>query len=71
MTYEVAVQVAASHGEDAYPDGYAHIPKDRIGYMHCKDVVRNGDKYEWMKMGAVLITSDNIARSRKTVIAEW
>ena len=46
---------AASHGEIAYPDGYAHIPKNRIGYMHCKDVVRNGDKYEWMKMGAGII----------------
>jgi sugar phosphate isomerase/epimerase len=23
--------------------------------MHCKDVVRNGDKYEWMKMGAGII----------------
>src|SRR5215472_12084028 len=43
---------AASRGEIAYPDGYSHLPKDRIGYLHCKDVVRNGAKYEWMKMGA-------------------
>ena len=47
---------AASRGEIAYPDGYQHLPKNRIGYMHCKDVVRGaGDKYEWMKMGAGII----------------
>ena len=53
---------AASRGEVAYPDGYAQIPKDRIGYMHCKDVVRSGDKYEWMKMGAGII--DYVAQYR-------
>jgi L-ribulose-5-phosphate 3-epimerase len=47
---------AASLGETAYPDGYSHLPKDRIGYMHCKDVVRGTDgKYQWMKMGAGII----------------
>ncbi len=46
---------AASRGEIAYPDGYSHLPKNRIGYLHCKDVVRNGDRYEWMKMGAGII----------------
>jgi len=46
---------AASHGEVAYPDGYRDIPKDRIGYIHCKDVVRDEGKYEWMKMGAGII----------------
>ena len=47
---------AASRGEIAYPDGYSHLPKNRIGYMHCKDVVRGaGDKYEWMKMGGGII----------------
>jgi L-ribulose-5-phosphate 3-epimerase len=47
---------AASLGEIAYPDGYSHLPKDRIGYMHCKDVVKGADgKYEWMKMGAGII----------------
>ena len=47
---------AASRGEIAYPDGYSHLPKNRIGYIHCKDVVRGaGDKYEWMKMGAGII----------------
>ena len=47
---------AASRGEIAYPDGYSRLPKDRIGYMHCKDVVRGADgKYEWMRMGGGLI----------------
>src|SRR6266699_4074207 len=47
---------AASRGEIAYPDGYSHLPKDRIGYMHCKDVVRGPDgKDEWMKMGGGII----------------
>jgi len=46
---------AANRGEIAYPDGYSHIPKDRIGYLHCKDVIRNGGKYEWMKMGGGII----------------
>src|SRR2546421_8114720 len=42
---------AASVGEIAYPDGYSHLPKARIGYMHCKDVVRAATgKYDWMKM---------------------
>ena len=47
---------AASRGETAYPDGYSFLPKTRIGYMHCKDVVRGtGEKYEWMKMGGGII----------------
>src|SRR5216683_1317105 len=47
---------AASRGEIAYPDGYSRLPKDRIGYMHCKDVVRGNDgKYGWMKMGSGII----------------
>src|SRR2546429_8070711 len=46
---------AASRGEIAYPDGYSHLTKKRIGYMHCKDVIHNGGKYEWMKMGGGII----------------
>ena len=46
---------AASRGEVAYPNGYSQLPKHRIGYLHCKDVIRHGDKYEWMKMGAGII----------------
>src|SRR5215472_9133782 len=46
---------AAYHGEIAYPVGYSHIPKARIGYLHCKDVIRNEGKYAWMKMGGGII----------------
>ena len=46
---------AASRGEIAYPDGHSHIPKNRIGYLHCKDVIHNDGKYEWMKMGGGII----------------
>jgi sugar phosphate isomerase/epimerase len=54
---------AASVGEIAYPDGYSHLPKARIGYMHCKDVVRGATgKYEWMKMGGGII--DYVAQYR-------
>ena len=54
---------AASVGEVAYPDGYSHLPKGRIGYMHCKDVVRaESGKYEWMKMGGGII--DYVAQYR-------
>ncbi len=54
---------AASVGEIAYPDGYSHLPRARIGYMHCKDVVRAAaGKYEWMKMGGGII--DYVAQYR-------
>jgi sugar phosphate isomerase/epimerase len=54
---------AASVGEIAYPDGYSHLPKARIGYMHCKDVLRAATgKYEWMKMGGGII--DYVAQYR-------
>ena len=54
---------AASVGEIAYPDGYSLLPKARIGYMHCKDVVRAAaGKYEWMKMGGGII--DYVAQYR-------
>ena len=46
---------AASVGEIAYPDGYAALPKDRIGHCHCKDVVRKDHGYEWAAMGQGLI----------------
>ena len=47
---------AASVGEIAYPAGYSHLPKKRIGYMHCKDVVPAANqKYQWMKMGGGII----------------
>jgi L-ribulose-5-phosphate 3-epimerase len=53
---------AASRGEVAFPDGYRQLPKKRIGYVHCKDVVRNGEKFEWMKMGGGII--DYVAQFR-------
>jgi L-ribulose-5-phosphate 3-epimerase len=47
---------AAYRGEIAFPDGFAKIPKDRIGHVHCKDVVRKADgTFEWAAMGRGLI----------------
>jgi sugar phosphate isomerase/epimerase len=47
---------AAYRGEIAFPDGFEKLPKDRIGHMHCKDVVRKADGgFEWAAMGRGLI----------------
>ena len=47
---------AAYRGEIAFPDGFATIPKERIGHMHCKDVVRKADgTFEWAAMGRGII----------------
>jgi sugar phosphate isomerase/epimerase len=46
---------AASLGEKAYPDGYATLPKNRIGHCHCKDVIKKDHGYEWAAMGQGLI----------------
>jgi sugar phosphate isomerase/epimerase len=47
---------AAYRGELAFPDGFEKLPKDRIGHMHCKDVVRKADgSYEWAAMGRGII----------------
>lgn len=47
---------AATRGETPFPDGYAMLPKARIGYMHCKDVVRKPDgKTEWAAMGRGIV----------------
>jgi L-ribulose-5-phosphate 3-epimerase len=48
---------AASRGEKAFPDGYALLPKERIGHCHCKDVTKKpeGNKYDWAPMGKGLI----------------
>ena len=46
---------AATLGEIPYPNGYDLLPKNRIGHCHCKDVVKNGDKYEWAAMGKGII----------------
>ena len=48
---------AASRGEIPYPDGYALLPKERIGHCHCKDVTKKADskEYEWAAIGHGLI----------------
>ncbi len=47
---------AAAHGETPFPDGYALLPKSRIGYLHCKDIVRGPDgKTEWAAMGRGIV----------------
>lgn len=47
---------AAYRGEIAFPDGFEKIPKDRMGHMHCKDVMRKPDgSFEWAAMGRGLI----------------
>ena len=47
---------ATARGEKAYPDGYAKLPKDRIGHVHCKDVIDLGKgKTEWAAMGKGVI----------------
>lgn len=44
---------AAMRGENAFPDGYNKLPKDRIGHVHCKDIEKKpaGDGQEWAAMG--------------------
>ncbi|GAC1625061.1 MAG: sugar phosphate isomerase/epimerase [Candidatus Acidiferrum sp.] len=47
---------AAYAGEIAFPDGYTGLPKNRVGHMHCKDVVRKPDgSFEWAAMGRGII----------------
>src|SRR6201997_5323930 len=46
---------AAARGEIPYPDGYSHLPKDRIGHCHCKDAVKKGKDYDWAPMGGGII----------------
>jgi L-ribulose-5-phosphate 3-epimerase len=43
---------AAASGEIPYPNGYALLPKNRIGHCHCKDTVRKPDgTYDWAPVG--------------------
>ena len=48
---------AATRGEKPFPDGYALLPKDRIGHCHCKDAVKkpDGKGYDWAAMGRGII----------------
>jgi sugar phosphate isomerase/epimerase len=39
-----------------FPDGYALLPKSRIGHCHVKDVVLKPDnKYEWAPVGGGVV----------------
>jgi L-ribulose-5-phosphate 3-epimerase len=42
---------AATLGEKPFPDGYALLPKDRIGHCHCKDAIKTAKGYEWAAIG--------------------
>jgi len=47
---------AARLGDKAFPEGYALLPKDRIGHMHLKDVKKAADgSYDWECMGRGII----------------
>jgi sugar phosphate isomerase/epimerase len=48
---------AVTRGETPYPDGYAKLPKNRIGHVHCKDAARKttGSGWDWMAMGRGVI----------------
>ena len=48
---------ATDAGEKAFPDGYALLPKNRIGHCHCKDAAKvpGTDKYKWAAMGGGVI----------------
>jgi len=43
---------AGAAGETPFPDGYAKLPKGRIGHVHLKDVMTKPDgKFGWAAMG--------------------
>jgi L-ribulose-5-phosphate 3-epimerase len=46
---------AAALGEIPYPNGYDLLPKARIGHCHCKNAVKNGDKYDWAPVGTGIV----------------
>jgi len=47
---------AARLGDKAFPEGYALLPKDRIGHMHLKDVKKKADgSFDWECMGRGII----------------
>jgi sugar phosphate isomerase/epimerase len=61
---------AAYRGEIAFPDGFANIPKERLGHMHCKDVERKADgTFEWAAMGRGII--DFVGQFRALVQAGY
>ena len=48
---------ATARAEKAFPDGYAKLPKDRIGHVHCKDAVNKpgGGGTDWACMGTGIV----------------
>jgi len=48
---------AAELDEVPFPNGYAKLPKNRIGHVHCKDAKKKstGDGWEWAPMGGGVI----------------
>ena len=47
---------AAMRGDKVFPEGYALLPRERIGHTHLKDVKRNADgTYAWECMGRGII----------------
>jgi len=47
---------AVRTGETPFPEGYALLPKNRIGHIHCKDAIRKADgSYQWAAMGRGII----------------
>jgi len=42
-------------GENPYPDGYAHLPLDRIAHVHAKDCIRQDGKLTWGPLGEGVI----------------
>jgi L-ribulose-5-phosphate 3-epimerase len=59
---------AAGAGEKPYPDGYALLPKNRIGHCHCKDAVKSSSagKYDWAAMGEGVVDWVGQFRALKT-----
>jgi L-ribulose-5-phosphate 3-epimerase len=61
---------AAYRGEIAFPDGFEKLPMNRLGHMHCKDVVRKSDgTFEWAAMGRGII--DFVGQFRALVKAGY
>ena len=42
---------ALCSGENPFPEGYAHLPKDRIAHVHLKDCHMEGHKPVWGPLG--------------------
>jgi L-ribulose-5-phosphate 3-epimerase len=53
---------AARLGDKAFPEGYALLPKQRIGHMHLKDVKHTPEGFDWECMGRGII--DYVAQFR-------